>query len=103
MLYTNDGTLAIDDRPAPRGLFTAERRAARERREQLAGIYEEMRQMAEEIAAIEEAASVELEQLGCIEMRPQFDWSRKARPDERGSMAAIVAICTEEYLPSELY
>lgn len=65
--------------------------------------YEAMRQMAEEVAAAEEAANVELEAFGCIEMRAQFDWSRKARPDERGSMAAIVAICADEYLPCELY
>lgn len=40
----------------------------------------------------EEAALVELAAFGCIEQRPQFDWSRKSTPDERGWSRAVLDI-----------
>ena len=40
----------------------------------------------------ETAALVELEQFGCIEFEPQFNWHRKSTPDERGWSRAMLDI-----------
>ena len=49
----------------------------------------EIDELVELVELVETAASDELLAFGCIEFEPQFDWSRKALPDERGwSVAA---------------
>lgn len=117
MLYMNDeGKLVIDDRPLPESAWTewereeAERMAENQRRyehmrEQVAAIERDLRisaEVAERDALIEhvelaeEAALAELAAFGCIEQRPQFDWSRKASPEERGWSRAVLDIIAFE-------
>lgn len=43
----------------------------------------------------EESALSELAAFGCIEFEPQFNWSRKSTPEERGWSRAVLDIIAE--------
>lgn len=52
----------------------------------------EYEQAIETAEMAEEAAMSELAVFGCIEFEPQFNWSRKAEPEERGWSRAVLDI-----------
>lgn len=50
-----------------------------------------------ELAEMAESAAMdELDAFGCIEFEPQFNWSRKAGPNEHGWLRAVVDIVEYE-------
>lgn len=116
MLYqNNDGSFTLDDKPTPSWWSAEREREARKREAENAALYE---RMCEQVAEIEreraiaaevaerdetielaelanEAAMVELEQLGCIEFEPQFNWNAKSTPEDRGWSRAVLDIIAE--------
>ena len=116
MLYMNDeGKLVIDDRDLPESAWAEWERERAERMAENQRRYERMREQVEAIerdraiaaevaerdATIEhvelaeEAALAELAAFGCIEFEPQFNWSRKSTPEERGWSRAVLDIIAE--------
>lgn len=64
MYYTTDGSIAIDDRPAPRNLFSNDKHITPDNKR-----YEELLELVE---AIEAAAATELAAYGCIEFEHEI-------------------------------
>lgn len=116
MLYQDKyGNLIIDDRPTPARFWIEDERKKSEERKANAERYAAMcamvdaverDELAEYVEFVESAAADELAAFGSIEMEPQFNWSRKATPDERGwsrAMLDIIAFEGEENIPADLY
>lgn len=53
-------------------------------------------QLVEMVDEMQEASMVELEQFGCIEFEPQFNWHAKSTPDDRGWSRAVIDIIAFE-------
>lgn len=69
-------------------LYTiAERSVERESR-----WHDETDELIEFVELAEEDARCQLNIFGCLEFEPQFDWSRKSTPDERGWSRAVLDI-----------
>lgn len=65
--------------------------------EESAAMYQAMVEQVIEMAELaEEAALAELEAFGCIEFEPQFNWSAKSKPEDRGWSRAVLDIIAFE-------
>lgn len=50
----------------------------------------------EQVELATEAANAELEAFGCIEFEPQFNWSRRSTPGERGWSRALLDLIAQD-------
>ena len=96
MLYEIDNTLYIDDR-YPADVFAEERRAARERRAELAAMYDEL---AKQVKFAEQAAMDELAAFGNIEYETGVSDSEWSELDDERNEYAFECACWDFYAPS---